>query len=144
MSEQYTITKNLFELPNVLNAKLIVTPDIPVPALRYTLYSDGRREIDGCFAIDSGSSIAADEAMITMTDKALFGTFTATGTVFQIGAFSGGSLLQGGAQYDKTTGSVLFRAATEILTLVDSISYYIRGIIVPQEVKELPSLLWGG
>lgn len=144
MPEQYTIIKNLFNLSNVLNAKLIVTPDIPAPALHYTLYSDGRREIDGCFSISMGSSVAADEAIITMTDKALFGTFTATGTAFQISAFSGGSLLQGGAQYDKTTGSILFRQTTEILSLETSISYYIHGIIVPQEVKELPSLLWGG
>ncbi len=146
MAENFTQVQNLFDLSTVLNSKLVPqssSGNPPIVRLNYTTYTDGRREIDGNFFIGGASFIADDEQLINLSDTKIFGSFTA-GAVSFIITTEDATFKFGGATYDNATKTIIFRASADILTLTDVAQFYIRGILVPNEIRSLPPQTWGG
>lgn len=147
MPEQYTQIRNLFD-----NARTLLNTDMQnevgstgtaTEKLFYTQYNDGRREIDGSFFITAAQSISTGEVLIDLSDTKLFPSIIGPNTHFVISTLDT-TLKYGGAQYDPVTSTIVFLSTADIVSLAPAFRYYIRGTIVPQNVRALPAYLWGG
>lgn len=149
MAEQFTIVKNLYDFPEMINLNIEATPSAKILLIGY---SDGQIFIDGTFRVVAGQTISGGETLIDfrlippsevelqrLFDKTFHSTFVLLFSDSDLAPPDNYSLA--GAKY--SGGDISYETGDlNLNSLLSNSIWHFQLTLIPLEISPTGSLLW--